>query len=147
MESQRSCCMMVFLTCFFLFSIYLFIVMSYLLLSYYCCTGGMLWYLQKLLQRIIVEFTPPSFSFLVPEVSAGLPVCSRLGNEACPLHRPPCNLGRLQDIGVNGFCTSLQALVSGSFFLFLDIWVNFLILLRKMLSKRTQQKQQPNDST
>jgi hypothetical protein len=31
---------------------------------YYCCTGGTLWHLQKFLQCIIVEFTPPSLSFI-----------------------------------------------------------------------------------
>jgi hypothetical protein len=35
---------------FFLFYIFLY--------SYYCCTRGTLWHLQKLLQCIIVEFTP-----------------------------------------------------------------------------------------
>jgi hypothetical protein len=32
------------------------------LLSYFCCSGVTLWNLQKSLQYIIVEFTPPSFS-------------------------------------------------------------------------------------
>jgi hypothetical protein len=30
---------------------------------YYCRTGGTMWHLQKFLHYIIVEFTPPSFSF------------------------------------------------------------------------------------
>jgi hypothetical protein len=38
----------------FLFSIFFF----------YCCTGGILWHLHKFLWHIIVEFTPPSFSFI-----------------------------------------------------------------------------------
>jgi hypothetical protein len=32
-------------------------------LLYYCCTRSTLWQLQKFLQYIIVEFTPPSLSF------------------------------------------------------------------------------------
>jgi hypothetical protein len=30
----------------------------------YCCTGGTLWHSPKFLQYVIVEFTPPSFSFI-----------------------------------------------------------------------------------
>jgi hypothetical protein len=47
---------------------YLFfhILFFYSLLSYNFCTGGMLWHLQEFLQYIIVEFTPPPFSFIPP---------------------------------------------------------------------------------
>jgi hypothetical protein len=42
------------------------------LLSYYCCTGGTLWHLQKLLQYIIVEFTPSITPWSLPSPIPGI---------------------------------------------------------------------------
>jgi hypothetical protein len=42
------------------------------LLSYYYCTGDKLWHLQKFLQYIIVEFTPPLFSIITPPPIPGI---------------------------------------------------------------------------
>jgi hypothetical protein len=50
-------------TLFFLIKLCLFIYFYFFI---FCCTRGTLWHLQKFLEYIIVEFTPPSFSFISP---------------------------------------------------------------------------------
>jgi hypothetical protein len=42
----------------------LFPLLFKLIFLNYCCAGGTLWHLQKFQQCIVVEFTPPSFSFI-----------------------------------------------------------------------------------
>jgi hypothetical protein len=58
--SYLTMCVLSFIFCigYVTFFDFLFLIIKILFYLYYCCTGGTLWHIQKLLQNILVKFTP-----------------------------------------------------------------------------------------